>query len=119
MEIGIAFCEVSGDRLIRVESNDAEQAMGAGNTFFVFLRKGFPIHILSRIKEVPDVVTLFCATANSVQVIVAESEQERGVLGVIDGRGGRWVCNRQRGLSGVRDYCASLAMSDRVRMLQA
>ncbi len=94
MEFGIAFCEASGDRLIRVEGNDAAMkaaavenalAVGAGHTFFVFLRKGFPIHILSRIKEVPEVVTLFCATANPVQVIVAESEQGRGVLGVIDG----------------------------------
>ena len=94
MEFGIAFCEASGDRLIRVEGNDAAMkaaavenalAVGAGHTFFVFMRKGFPIHILSRIKEVPEVVTLFCATANPVQVIVAESEQGRGVLGVIDG----------------------------------
>ena len=65
MEFGIAFCEASGDRLIRVEGNDAEmkaaavenaQAVGAGHTFFVFLRKGFPIHILSRIKEVPELL---------------------------------------------------------------
>ncbi len=94
MEFGIAFCEASGDRLIRVEGNDDEMkaaavesslAVGAGHTFFIFLRKGFPINILSRIKEVPEVVTLFCATANSVEVIVAKSAQGRGVLGVIDG----------------------------------
>ena len=94
MEFGIAFCEASGDRLIRVEGNDDEMkaaavesalAVGAGHTFFIFLRKGFPINILSRIKEVPEVVTLFCATANPVEVIVAQSAQGRGVLGVIDG----------------------------------
>ena len=94
MEFGIAFCEASGDRLIRVEGNDAAMkaaavenalAVGAGHTFFVFMRKGFPIHILSRIKEVPEVVTLFCATANPVQVIVAESEQGRGVSRLHEG----------------------------------
>lgn len=96
IEFGIAFCEASGDRLIRVEGNDEAMkaaaienalAVGAGHTFFIFLRKGFPINILGRIKDVPEVVTLFCATANPVQVIIAESEQGRGVLGVIDGGG--------------------------------
>ena len=96
IEFGIAFCEASGDRLIRVEGNDDEmklaavesaRAVGAGHTFFIYLRNGFPINILSRIKEVPEVVTLFCATANAVEVIVAQSAQGRGVLGVIDGSG--------------------------------
>ncbi len=94
IEFGIAFCEASGDRLIRVEGNDEAMkavavenalAVGAGHTFFILLRKGFPIHILSRIKEVPEVVTLFCATANPVEAIVAQSAQGRGVMGVIDG----------------------------------
>ncbi len=94
LEFGIAFCEASGERLIRTEGNHEEmrqaavenaQAVGAGHTFFIFLRKGFPIHVLGRIKEVPEVVTLFCATANPVEVVVAETAQGRGVLGVIDG----------------------------------
>lgn len=94
MEFGIAFCEASGERLIRVEGNNDEmkqaavanaQAVGAGHTFFIFLRKGFPINLLPRIKEVPEVAGIFCATANPVEVIVAESAQGRGVLGVIDG----------------------------------
>lgn len=94
MEFGIAFCEASGERLIRVEGNNDEmkqaavanaQAVGAGHTFFIFLRKGFPINLLPRIKEVPEVANIFCATANPVEVIVAESAQGRGVLGVIDG----------------------------------
>jgi hypothetical protein len=94
MEFGIAFCEASGERLIRVEGNSEDlqaaaianaQAVAAGHTFFIFVRKGFPINILSRIKDVPEVVNIFCATANPVQVIVAESEQGRGILGVIDG----------------------------------
>lgn len=94
MEFGIAFCEASGERLIRVEGNNDEmkqaaianaQAVGAGHTFFIFLRKGFPINLLPRIKEVPEVANIFCATANPVEVIIAESAQGRGVLGVIDG----------------------------------
>lgn len=94
MEFGIAFCEASGERLIRVEGNNEEMkaaavenaaSVGAGHTFFIFMRKGFPINVLNRVKEVPEVVGLFCATANPVQVIVAESAQGRGVLGVIDG----------------------------------
>lgn len=94
IEFGIAFCEASGDRLIRVEGNHDEMkqaavtnalAVGAGHTFFIFLRKGFPINLLPRIKEVPEVAGIFCATANPVEVIVAESAQGRGVLGVIDG----------------------------------
>jgi hypothetical protein len=94
MEFGIAFCEASGERLIRVEGNNDEmkaaavknaQAVGAGHSFFVFLRKGFPIHVVKRIQDVPEVVNVFCATANAVEVIVAESGQGRGVLGVIDG----------------------------------
>lgn len=94
IEFGIAFCEASGERLIRVEGNNEAmkaaavenaQAVAAGHTFFIFLRNGFPINILGHIKDVPEVVTLFCATANPVQVIVAESAQGRGVLGVIDG----------------------------------
>ncbi len=93
-EFGIAFCEASGERLIRVEGNHEEmkeaavrnaQAVGAGHTFFIFMRKGFPINFLPRIKEVPEVVGIFCATANPVEVIVAESAQGRGVMGVIDG----------------------------------
>lgn len=94
IEFGIAFCEASGDRLVRVEGNHEEMkqaavtnalAVGAGHTFFIFLRKGFPINLLPRIKEVPEVAGIFCATANPVEVIVAESAQGRGVLGVIDG----------------------------------
>ncbi len=81
LEFGIAFCEASGERLVRVEGNNEEMKaaavenalrVGAGHTFFVFLRKGFPIQILGRIKDVPEVVGLFCATENTVEVIVEE-----------------------------------------------
>lgn len=94
MKFGIAFCEASGACLIRAEGNDDglkqlavknAQAVAAGHTFVIVLRDGYPINLLTRIKDVPEVVNLFCATANPVQAVVAESEQGRGVLGVIDG----------------------------------
>ncbi|MGJ5819108.1 adenosine-specific kinase [Paludibaculum fermentans] len=94
MKFGIAFCEASGACLIRADGNDDAlkalavqnaQAVAAGHTFFICMREGYPINLLPRIKEVPEVVGLFCATANPLEVIVAETEQGRGVLGVIDG----------------------------------
>jgi adenosine/AMP kinase len=94
VKFGIAFCEASGPCLVRVEGNDdklrelaAENAMkiGAGHTFIVILENAYPINVLNRIKEVQEVCTIFCATANPVDVIVAENERGRGVVGVIDG----------------------------------
>ncbi|HMC58375.1 MAG TPA: adenosine-specific kinase [Candidatus Solibacter sp.] len=94
MKFGVAFNEASGPCLTRVEGNDdALQALaaknataiGAGHTFVVVMRDGYPINVLGRIKDVPEVCGIFCATANAVQAVVAESEQGRGVLGVIDG----------------------------------
>ena len=94
MKFGIAFNEASGHCLIRVDGNDPElegiatenaQAMAAGHTFVIALRNGYPINILGRIREIPEVCNIFCATANPVEVILAESEQGRGILGVIDG----------------------------------
>lgn len=94
MRFGIAFNEASGDCLIRVEGNDPElkgaatdnaEALGAGHCFVLVLKEGYPINILNQIKNCQEVVRLFCATANPVEVIVAETEQGRGVLGVIDG----------------------------------
>jgi adenosine/AMP kinase len=94
MKFGIAFNEASGDCLIRVDGNDPElegiaaenaQAIAAGHTFVIALRNGYPINILGRIREIPEVCNIFCATANPVEVIVAESAQGRGILGVIDG----------------------------------
>ena len=94
MKFGVAFCEASGACLIRADGNDEAlrqqairnaEAVAAGHTFVICLREGYPINLLTRIKEVPEVVGLFCATANPVEVIIAETEQGRGVLGVIDG----------------------------------
>lgn len=94
MKFGVAFNEASGPCLTRADGNDADlkvnailniQAIAAGHAFIVVMRDGFPINILNRIKDVPEVARIFCATANPVEVIVAESAQGRGILGVIDG----------------------------------
>jgi len=94
-EFGIAFCEASGDCLIRSDGNDdklinmAEQAafdVACGHSFFIFMRNAFPINFLPRIKSIPEVCRIFCATANPLEVIVAETGQGRGVMGVIDGK---------------------------------
>src|SRR5580700_8244235 len=94
MKFGIAFNEASGACLIRVDGNDDElkaiatrnaSAVGAGHLFVVALRGGYPKNIKNRILETPEVCNIFCATANPVEVIVAQTEQGRGVLGVIDG----------------------------------
>src|SRR5580704_10837478 len=94
MKFGIAFNEASGACLVRVDGNDPEleanatenaQAVAAGHTFFIAMRQGYPINVLNRIREIPELCTIYCATANPVEVIVAETEQGRGILGVIDG----------------------------------
>jgi adenosine/AMP kinase len=93
-KFGVAFCESSGPRLVRHSGTDKAleelavknlSAVGAGHVFLVTLGNFFPIHALRAIREVPEVCRIFCATANPVEVIVAQSEQGRGVLGVIDG----------------------------------
>ena len=93
-KFGLAFCESSGDCLIRIEGNDEElQAMarhnalaiGAGHSFILFLRDCFPINVLNAVKNLQEVCSIYCATANPAEVIIAESAQGRGILGVIDG----------------------------------
>lgn len=95
VKFGVAFCEASMDRMVRVEGNDEElkklaaenaYAISAGHTFFIAMKDAFPINVLRAIKGVPEVCSIFCATANPVEVIVAETEQGRGILGVIDGQ---------------------------------
>jgi adenosine/AMP kinase len=94
MKFGIAFNEASGACLTRVDGNDADlkanatrnaQAVAAGHAFVISLRDGYPVNILGRVREIPELCTIYCATANPVEVIVAETEQGRGILGVIDG----------------------------------
>ena len=94
IEYGLSFCEASGPCLIRTEGNDeklVEQAtecarrVGAGHSFYLILRKAFPINVLNQIKACQEVARIFCATANPLQVLVVESEQGRGIVGVVDG----------------------------------
>jgi adenosine/AMP kinase len=94
LRFGVAFSEASGPCLIRRSGNDHElvelatrnaEAIAAGHVFVVYMRGGFPINVLNAIKLVPEVVTIFCATSNQVEVIVAQTEFGRAVLGVIDG----------------------------------
>lgn len=94
IKFGVAFCEASGPCLIRVEGNDGSlkevairnaSNIAAGHTFVILIKDAFPVNVLNSIKACPEVCSIFCATANPVQVIVAETEQGRGIMGVIDG----------------------------------
>jgi adenosine/AMP kinase len=94
MKFGVAFNEASGPCLTRVDGNDEAlkelatrnaSAIAAGHVFVIAMRDGYPINILPRLKEVPEICSIYCATANPVEVIIAETEQGRGVLGVVDG----------------------------------
>jgi hypothetical protein len=94
MKFGIAFNEASGPCLTRVDGNDEElkqlavrnaSAVAAGHVFVVVMREGYPVNVLGRIRDVAEVCNIFCATANPVEVVVAETELGRGVMGVIDG----------------------------------
>ena len=91
---GIAFCEASCDRLVRKDGNDKEMievavrnatSIAAGHTFVIVMKDAFPINVLNAIKNCPEVCSIFCATANPVEVVIAETELGRGVMGVIDG----------------------------------
>jgi adenosine/AMP kinase len=93
-KFGVAFCEASGPCLVRVEGNDPALrdlaarnalAIGAGHTFVVFLRDAYPLNVLRAIRDTPEVVTIFCATSNPLDVLVSENPRGRGIVGVIDG----------------------------------
>jgi adenosine/AMP kinase len=94
LRFGLAFCESSGPRLVRRSGNDDALvelatrnalAIGAGHSFIVFMREGFPVNVLNQVKQVPEVCRIYCATANPLEVLVAETPQGRGIAGVIDG----------------------------------
>jgi uncharacterized protein len=94
LRFGISFCESSGPRLVRRAGNDEELvelavrnilAIGAGHSFLVFLREGYPVNVLNQVKQVPEVCRIFCATANPVEVVLTETELGRAILGVVDG----------------------------------
>ena len=94
IKFGLAFCESSGPCLVRHSGNDEEleklateklMEIAAGHTFLIFMRNAYPINVVPRLKEVPEVASIYCATGNPVQVIIAETEQGRAILGVVDG----------------------------------
>jgi len=94
IKFGIGFCESSGPCLVRHEGNDEELRqlatekaleMGCGHSFIIFLRNAYPINVLDKIKNVPEVCTIHAATSNPLEVIVAQTEQGRGIIGVVDG----------------------------------
>jgi hypothetical protein len=94
MKFGVAFCESSGPALVRFSGNEPRLielakknalSLAAGHCFIIFIENGYPVNILNAVKDVPEVCRIFCATANPVEVIIAETENGRGILGVIDG----------------------------------
>jgi len=94
IKFGLAFVEASGACKIRSEGNDPElkklaednaMELGAGHSFIVFMRQAYPINVLNSIKAIPEVCAIYCASANPVEVIIAETQMGRGIMGVIDG----------------------------------
>lgn len=94
IQFGLAFCEASGPALVRTSGNADDMRelaarnalnLSAGHCFIVFLKNAYPVNVLNAIKQVPEVCRIFCATANPVEVILVETEQGRGILGVVDG----------------------------------
>jgi len=111
IHFGVAFCEASGPCLVRVEGNAedlkalaAKNALtvGAGHFFIIFLRDAYPINVLKAVRDVPEVVTIFAASANPVDVIIAKTPRGRGVLGVVDGE-------RTKGIEGAKDRADRIA----------
>jgi hypothetical protein len=112
IEFGLAFCESSGPALVRFSGTSDDMielakanaiALSAGHCFLVFLENAFPINVLSNIKAVPEVCRIFCATANEVEVILVETEQGRGILGVVDGE-------KSKGIESEEDIADRYAM---------
>jgi adenosine/AMP kinase len=94
LRFGLAFCEASGPCLIRRSGNaedlielatNAARSIGVGHSFIVFLRDGYPINVLNAIKQIPEVCTIYCATANPLEILIAQTGQGRGIVGVVDG----------------------------------
>ena len=104
IKFGVAFNEASQERLVRHTGNDSElekvavenvQKVGAGHSFIIFMREAFPINVLPAIRQCPEIVRIYCATANPVQVLIAETDQGRAVLGVVDGEPPLGVENKE------------------------
>lgn len=117
IKFGLAFCEASGKCLIRWAGTDNQmidlakknaQAIGAGHSFILFLGDGyFPLNVLNAIKNVPEVARVFCATANPTEVLVAQTEQGRGILGVVDGFSPKGV-EDEEGISWRKDFLRTI-----------
>lgn len=104
IRFGLAFCESSGPCLVRFDGNDPELKelasrtslqLSAGHSFVIFMRNAYPINVLDKIKSVPEVCNIFLATANPFQVVLAETEQGRGILGVVDGFSSKGIENEK------------------------
>ncbi len=105
IKFGLAFCEASGKCLVRSEGNDEELkkaaqdnalALGCGHSFIIFMRNAYPINVLNAIKNLQEVCSIYCATANPVEVIIAQTGQGRGILGAVDGES-------PKGIEGAKD----------------
>lgn len=116
LKFGLAFCESSGPCLVRYAGNDEELTelakvnawnISAGHTFIIFLKEGYPINVLNAVKMVPEVCHIYCATANPVEVIIKETEQGRGVMGVIDGF-------KSKGIEGEKEIADRKALLRRI-----
>ena len=116
IKFGFAFCESSGATLVRADGNDDELkgmaidnalAVGAGHTFIIFIKNAFPINILNQIKMIPEVCRIFCASANYLEVVVAQSAQGRGILGVVDGYSPKGV-EKDKDVAWRKDFLRSI-----------
>jgi hypothetical protein len=116
IQFGLAFCESSGPALVRASGTSPEMVelarsnalnLGAGHSFIIFLKDCFPVNVLNAVKAVPEVCRIYCATANRVEVILAETDQGRGILGVVDGV-------RPKGMEGEQDIAERKAFLRRI-----
>ncbi|MCJ7707411.1 MAG: adenosine-specific kinase [Anaerolineales bacterium] len=116
IQFGLAFCESSGPALVRASGTSPEMVelarsnalnLGAGHSFIIFLKNCFPVNVLNAVKAVPEVCRIYCATANPVEVILAETDQGRGILGVVDGV-------RPKGMEGEQDIAERKAFLRRI-----
>lgn len=115
-KFGIAFCESSGDCLIRSEGNDEEllqaaisnaQNIAAGHTFLILIREAYPINVLNAIKLCQEVCYIYCATANPVEIILVQTDQGRGIMGVVDGSSPKGV-EEEKGIAWRRDLLRNI-----------